>query len=106
MQVRSVEFQENFRLVTLEASRQQSVLNRGAADIAQNAARILAEQRLQELGRPNPETEAESTRMVDGGQGNGAERRRSRSENAGEDQENRGSLDRGLPRGKVIDLFA
>ena len=106
MLVRSVEFQENFRLVTLEASRQQSVLNRGAVEIAQNAARILAEQRLQELGRPNSYTEAESTRVVDGGQGNGAGRRRSRSENAGDDQGNSGSLDRGLPQGKVIDLLA
>lgn len=106
MQVRSVEFQENFRLVTLEASRQQSVLNRDAVDIAQKAAETLAEQRLLDLGRPTPDTELESTRVVREGQGNGADRRRNRSENENEDQERGESPERGLPQGKVIDLFA
>ena len=106
MQVRTVEFQENFRLVTLEASRQLSVLNRDAIDIAQKAAETLAEQRLQDLGRLSPETESESTGVVKEGQGNGAGRRRNRSENEGEDPENGGSPERGLPQGKVIDLFA
>ena len=106
MQVRSVEFQENFRLVTLEASRQLSVLNRDAIDIAQKAAETLAEQRLQDLGRLNPEAESESTGVVREGQGKGTGRRRDRSENEAEDPENGGSPERGLPQGKVIDLFA
>ena len=106
MLVRSIEFQENFRLVTLEAARQQSVLNRDAIDTAQNEARILAEQRLVDLARATPDTETGSSRVVDGGGGNTANRDRRRSENSGEEQENSASLNKGLPQGKTIDLFA
>lgn len=103
MQVRSIEFQENFRLVTLEAARQQSVLIRDGQESVLAAAGTLAEQRAQGLERPNPTTETEAGRVVDEESRQPADRRnrerRTREEaNPQNDGDRRG--------GSSIDLIA
>ncbi len=64
MQVRSIEFQENFRSVTVEASRQQNVVQR-EAEIAQHQASAAGlEEQVLNPSRPRPATETEG-RIVD-----------------------------------------
>jgi hypothetical protein len=104
MQVRAIEFQENFRLVTLEAARQQSVINRGASEGSSQAAGPTADQRLMDLQRPVPSAESEPDRII-GGEGRSTGRQQNTGRRAEEDQEE-ATDDRGLPQGKSIDLFA
>lgn len=106
MQVRSVEFQENFRLVTLEASRQQSVLNREGDDITQQAASSVAEQRTVDLERPNPATESDAPRPVEEeGQQQAGSRREGGADNEANDEQ-QSADQRGLPQGRSIDILA
>ena len=109
MQVRSVEFQENFRLVTLEASRQQSVLNREGSEWVQNAAATLSDERALQLERANPTTESEPERPIDENAGQRSERRSNRplpEEASDQESEETAGSERGLPTGRSIDLLA
>ena len=106
MQIRAVEFQENFRLVTLEAARQQSVVNRSPAEATLQAAGTAADQRLQDLQRPGESSEPESGRMIHEGERRSSTNRQQNSENRAEDDSDETTSDRSLPQGKTIDLFA
>ena len=59
MQVRPVEFQENFRKVALEGARQQSVLQKEPEVAQQQAAQAAANEQALAGSRPNPTTETE-----------------------------------------------
>ena len=61
MQVRPVEFQENFRKVTVEGARQQNVLQKGPEAAQQHAAQVAANEQVYTLSRPNRTTETEGT---------------------------------------------
>ncbi len=107
MQVRTIEFQENFRLVTLEATRQQSLLNRDPVIATQNAAGTLAAQRTQDLGRVLPREESDSPQVVEEHQADGGNLRRQRQSDQGsKGQPEDGSSKTGLPKGKRIDQLA
>ena len=106
MQVRSVEFQENFRLVTLEASRQQSVLNREGDDAVQQAASSVAEQRTVELERPMPTAESDARRPVDEEGQHQAGTRGERHSDGEKSEDQQHGETRGLPQGRSIDLLA
>ena len=109
MQVRSVEFQENFRLVTLEASRQQSVLNREGSEGIQNAAAALSDERALQLERPNPTPDSEPERLIDEKAGQRSERRSNRpllEEASDQESEETAGPERGLLTGQSIDLLA
>ena len=105
MQVRAIEFQENFRLVTLEAARQLSVINREGMEGALRAAGVAAEQRLQDLHRPIPTDEPQSGRRIEEGESRAAGRHRDSEPRTEEDEEEAAS-EQSLPQGKSIDLFA
>ena len=80
MQVRAVEFQENFRLVTLEASRQQSIVNREAAEAGHSGSSTLAQQRALDMERAVPTTEPKQDRPIsDQEEDQGPESRRRRA---------------------------
>ena len=105
MQVRAIEFQENFRLVTLEASRLQSVLLRNGVETTLKAAGALSAERLHDLERPNPTDETEHSRPVRESERRSEERQQSaenRSSGGGEGPPN---AERPTP-GSGIDLFA
>ena len=106
MQVRAIEFQENFRLVTLEASRQQSVLNRGATVANEGASAALVSQRALNLDRPNPAEESEASRVVDEGVGRRPRSRERRPDRRGEQPAAPPTQDSAQPRGRSIDLLA
>ena len=106
MQVRAVEFQENFRLVTLEASRQHNLLIRDGADSAQGAASSLAIQRAEDTSRPLPSDRMDPNRKIEeqNTRDQGAQRR-GRGTNSGNEE----SPDPGLqdaPSLGGIDLLA
>lgn len=105
MQVRAIEFQENFRLVTLEAARQQSVINREGVESAMRAAGVAAEQRLQDLHRPIAAAEPSSGRRIEEGESRSTGRHWDSEPGSDEDKEEAAS-ERSLPQGKSIDLFA
>lgn len=106
MQVRAIEFQENFRLVTLEAARQQSVINREGSVAAEHAATSQVEQRTADLGRPNPTGDAEASRVIDEGdrKHGRAGRRRDDREEAAEEETDQDA--RGPSVGPSIDFLA
>ena len=106
MQVRAIEFQENFRLVTLEAARQQSVLNREPAQAAIQAAGTVAEQRLQDLHRPLPADESEQTKPITSEEERSPGRQLDSGQHGGDQSEESADDRRMLPQGKSIDLFA
>ena len=74
MQVRSIEFQENFGRVPVEASRQQHVLQREPELARAQVAREATEEQTLDLSRPVPTTETEGT-IVDPDQERFPERR-------------------------------
>jgi len=106
MLVRSVEFQENFRLVTLEASRQQSVLNREATVASESASSALVEQRSLDQTRPIPSEESESSRVIDSEARQESRPQGQRSGQNDDQPEQAESAERGLPTGNSIDLLA
>ena len=59
MQVRAIEFQENFRLVSIEGARQQSLLLRAPDLGQQQMVRMVADEQVLSLNRPNPSTQTE-----------------------------------------------
>ena len=61
MQVRPIEFQENFGRVTVEGARQQNLLQREPALAQQHMAQIASDEQAQVLRRPNATTETEGT---------------------------------------------
>ena len=61
MQVRTVEFQENFGRVSVETSRQQSLLLREPEMARQQVALMAANEQVLKLTRPMPATQPEST---------------------------------------------
>ena len=105
MQVRAIEFQENFRLVTLEAARQQSVINREGMESALSAASVAAERRLQDLHRPIATSEPRSDRRIEEGESRSTGRHWDSQPGTDEDKEAAAS-EQSLPQGKSIDLFA
>ena len=78
MQVRSIEFQENFARVPVEGARQQSLLQREPLIAQQQAGEVLADQHVLEMSRPRPTTETEGT--VVNPDSERAARRRARSD--------------------------
>ena len=107
MQVRSIEFQENFRSVTVEASRQQNVVQREAEAAQHQAAVAGAEEQALNLTRSRPTTETEG-RIVDSeAEGNTNEQGTTgrRQANTGDDSDDPEPRS-GLPRGSVVDLTA
>jgi hypothetical protein len=105
MQVRAIEFQENFRLVTFEASRLQSVLQRDAVEVTQKAASALSAERLHNLERPNPTDQSEHSRHVSESESRSKERQQSTEKRSSEEGDDTPSEDR-QPQGSGIDLFA
>lgn len=61
MQVRPIEFQENFGRVTVEGARQQNVLQREPELARQQMAQIGSDEQVLVLRRPNATTETEGT---------------------------------------------
>ncbi len=61
MQVRPIEFQENFARVPVEGARQQSLLQREPELAQQHAAQASANEQVLNLTRPRPTTETEGT---------------------------------------------
>ncbi len=61
MQVRPIEFQENFARVPVEGARQQSLLQREPELAQQHAAQLSANEQVLNLTRPRPTTETEGT---------------------------------------------
>ncbi|MDA0748387.1 MAG: hypothetical protein O2954_17860 [bacterium] len=59
MQVRAIEFQENFARVPVEGARQQSLLMREPELARQQVARVAANEQLLNLSRPTPMAETE-----------------------------------------------
>ena len=59
MQVRSIEFQENFGRVTVEGARQQNLLQREPEVGQHQAARMAADEQVLNLNRPTPATPTE-----------------------------------------------
>ena len=74
MQVRTIEFQESFGRVPVEASRQQHVLQREPELARAQVAREATEEQTLDLSRPVPTTETEGT-IVDPDQERFPERR-------------------------------
>jgi len=105
MQVRAIEFQENFRLVTLEASRLQSVLQRDGVEVAQQAANALSAERLHNLERPKPTDETKHSRPVRESESRSEGRQQSAEKRSSGDGEDAPSGDRPT-QGSGIDLFA
>ena len=107
MQVRNIEFQENFRSVTVEASRQQNVLLREADVAQQQAATAGIDEQALNLSRARPASEAEG-RTVDPEAGRGREG--SPRGQTGTSNEEQNSSDTqaspGRPRGSIVDLTA
>ncbi|MDP6775669.1 MAG: hypothetical protein QGI83_02770 [Candidatus Latescibacteria bacterium] len=61
MQVRTIEFQENFGRVTVEGARQQNVLQREPELARLQMAQVAADEQVRVLRRPNATTETEGT---------------------------------------------
>ncbi len=61
MQVRPIEFQENFGRVTVEGARQQNVLQREPELARQHMAQVASDEQVLVLRRPNATTETEGT---------------------------------------------
>ena len=59
MQVRSIEFQENFGRVTVEGARQQNLLQREPEVGQHHAAQMAADEQVLNLNRPTPATPTE-----------------------------------------------
>jgi|GEM_PF-1500864 hypothetical protein len=60
MQVRAIEFQENFARVPVEGARQQSLLQRGPELAQQQMSQTGASEQALNLSRPRPATETEN----------------------------------------------
>ena len=60
MQVRAIEFQENFARVPVEGARQQSILQREPERAQQQLSQAGAAEQVLNLGRPRPTTETEN----------------------------------------------
>jgi hypothetical protein len=60
MQVRAIEFQENFARVPVEGARQQSILQRAPQLAQQEMAHAGANEQVLNLGRPRPTSETEN----------------------------------------------
>ena len=107
MQVRSIEFQENFARVPVEGARQQSLLQREPELAQQNAAQLSANDQVLNLTRPTPTTETKGTIVEPDSQSFPGRRfgrapRNRRSEDAPPEEERRPGTD-GVP-GTQIDL--
>jgi hypothetical protein len=61
VQVRPIEFQENFGRVTVEGARQQNVLQREPELARQHMAQVASDEQVLVLRRPNATTETEGT---------------------------------------------
>ena len=59
MQVRAIEFQENFARVPVEGARQQSLMQRGPDMAQQQAAQVGADEQALNLSRARPTPQAE-----------------------------------------------
>lgn len=108
MQVRSIEFQENFRSVTVEASRQQNVVQREADAAQHRAAAAGVEDQALNLSRPRPATETEG-RIVDpdaGGESTDRGRSRRQGRPASDESNQESGNSPGLPKGSVVDITA
>lgn len=107
MQVRAIEFQENFRSVTIEASRQHNLLLREAEAGQQQASTAVSQEQALNLTRPRPTAETEDGRIVDADE----ERDRNRSANSRrrrqpEKAEDAAQTSLPQPRGTHVDLTA
>ena len=102
MQVRAVEFQENFRKVTVEGARQQSVLQREPEIAQQQSAQAASNEQVLNASRPNPTTETEGT-IIDPDSRKppeGSPRRSQGGRSEDEDGE-REDRDQGRPGGRI-----
>lgn len=107
MQVRAIEFQENFRSVTIEASRQHNLLLREAEAGQQQASTAVSQEQTLNLTRPRPTAGTEEGRIVDAEE----ERNRNRSSNSRrrrhlEEDEDAAQTFLPQPRGTHVDLTA
>ena len=108
MQVRSIEFQENFRSVTVEASRQQNVVQREADAAQQQAATAGVEEQALNLSRPRPTTEPEGRIVDPDARGESAAHREGTNSQAGKSEEepSESQASPGRPRGSIVDITA
>ena len=99
MQVRSIEFQENFGRVTVEGARQQNLLQREPELGQHHAAQMAADEQVLKLNRPPPATPMEGN-IIDPNSQHLPERRAGRppSDRASEEVQAEEAAGEGRPR--------